>query len=290
MAWPRTRPRLRTVAHPSRLGVLPLLPLWLTVLLWGAASRGEEVTLTRDQQVAILLEATRAFDRGAGIAREQPDAAAAAFTEAAQKFQLLIDSGVRNGKLYYNAANAWLRLNEVGRAILCYRRAQKLRPGDGQIEANLRYARQLRRNQIPPSGERAFIETLLSWHFSTSPRQRFGVGLAAYSAFWGLLIARAFFPRRGLVYALVPLAVVWAVLGVSVYYDTAASAAHREGVILANEVVARKGNGEGFEPQFNEKLHAGVEFKLLEQRGRWLHIELPDGKRGWIRADDAELI
>ena len=62
---------------------------------------------------------------------------------------------------------------------------------------------------------------------------------------------------------------------------------HRDGVVLTDDVVVRKGNSEGFEPQFLEPLHQGVEFRVLEQRTGWLSIELPDGKTGWIRADAA---
>ena len=62
------------------------------------------------------------------------------------------------------------------------------------------------------------------------------------------------------------------------------------GVLVVEEAVVRKGNGEGFEPQFEQPLHEGVEFRVLDARGDWLQIELPDEKTGWIRADQASLI
>jgi len=51
----------------------------------------------------------------------------------------------------------------------------------------------------------------------------------------------------------------------------------------------RKGNGEGYAPQFEQPLHEGVEFTILEQRGGWMHIELTDGNSGWVRQREVEL-
>jgi len=61
-------------------------------------------------------------------------------------------------------------------------------------------------------------------------------------------------------------------------------------VVLVDDVIARKGNGEGFEPQFEEPLHQGVEFEVLDRRPGWFQVELADGQRGWIRTDQAALI
>ena len=86
------------------------------------------------------------------------------------------------------------------------------------------------------------------------------------------------------------LAVVWLASGISVTADELLGQDQLEGVVLADDVVVRKGNSEGFEPQFEEALYQGVEFRLLEQRPGWLHIELANGKTGWIRADQAGLL
>lgn len=246
--------------------------------------------LTRAQQTEILIEAQRAFDHAIESRRSNPNESAAAFRQAADRFGLLVESGIQNGRLYYNLANACLESGQTGRAILYYRRAERLLRGDGRVEANLRFARSLRRNEIPPSGERALLRTLFFWHYATSLRDRFYVGLVAYAAFWLLLAARRFVPRRGWMYAILPCLLLGVAMGASVGIETEQHASQREGVILTDDVTARKGDSEGFEPRFQQKLHQGVEFLLRERRGAWLHIELPDGKTGWIRAEQAELI
>ena len=47
-------------------------------------------------------------------------------------------------------------------------------------------------------------------------------------------------------------------------------------------MIARKGDGDTYEPSFKEPLHAGAEFKLMENRGEWYQVELADGQRCWI--------
>jgi len=90
--------------------------------------------------------------------------------------------------------------------------------------------------------------------------------------------------------AFVPAVLLWLVLGSYVVYENLTHAESTEGVITADDVTVRKGNGEGFEPQFEQPLHQGVEFSVIEQRKDWIHIRLPDNNSGWIRLNKVELI
>lgn len=247
-------------------------------------------SLALEQQVEILNQGLRAFDEGAALRQPNPSQAARHFQEAQAKFQLLVDSGVKNGKLYYNLGNACLESGQLGRAILNYRRAQELIPDDPRLAANLRYARSLRRTQIAESGEQAFWRTLFFWHFGSSTQYRFVLALVAYVALWSLLIARTFWPRLRWRYAVVPVLIACIMLGASVAVSLLQQQSSRGGVVMVDNVTVRKGNGEGFEPQFKEQLHEGVEFEVVESRADWLHIRLPDGQTGWIRGREAEMI
>jgi len=271
-----------------RFTVLPAA--WCLPIVLMGGSRAAAVELTPEQQVEILNEAGRAFDRATNVRQLNSTEAFEAFKESAAKFQLLVDAGIRNGKLYYNLGNAYLESGRLGKGILNYRRARTLLPGDGRIEQNLRYARSLRRNQIETAGKRAFLHTLFFWHYGTSLRRRCLVGLLVYGAFWGMMIFRNFLRRFRWRYVLIPAFAVWVTLGISVATEMLGQSRNLEGVIVADDVVVRKGNGERFEPQFKQKLHEGVEFVVVEQRRDWLYIELPDGKTGWILTRQSELI
>jgi hypothetical protein len=191
--------------------------------------------------------------------------------------------------LQYNLGNAYLQLGDLGRAILHYRAAEQVIPRDPKLRHNLKYARSLTESRIAVSGERALRSALLGWHRGTSTRTRLVVFVTAYTLFWVLLTLNLLASGPWWRWPAIAAGVVWIAMGVSVASDILGADENRQGVVLADDVVVRKGNSEGFDPKFEQPLHQGVEFRVLEQRPGWLSIELPDGKTGWIRAADAGL-
>ncbi len=240
--------------------------------------------------VALLAAAEEAYDRGLSLARSEPAAARDAFREAAARYRELAGAGISNGFLYYNLANAELKAGELGRAILEYRRAAMFIPGDPKLRHNLEDARSLRVGEVAPSGGRALGRALLGWHASTTTRFRYNVFLAGYLAFFLLLASAVFRPRPVLRWAAAACALVWLGAGASVVADVLPADRARDAVVLADEVIVRKGNSEGFEPQFVEPLREGLELRVLEERGGWYYIELPNGRTGWIPARSAGLV
>ena len=246
--------------------------------------------LSRQERVSLLNEGLKAFDRGTALARQSPEEATEAFEEAAARFQRIVDAGVGNGRLYYNLGNARLKCGQTGLAIANYLRARRLIPGDARLEENLAYARSLCRYSIPESGGRAVARTVFFWHYDTPTRLRFRVGLTVYVLFWICLIGRSLIGRIRWAYPALVCLLVWVTLAASVGADLQQAAAHQEGVITANDVVVRKGNGLDYAPQFEQTLSEGIEFEVLEERGSWLHVRLADGQDGWIQDREAEII
>ena len=271
--------------HPRRciwgLGIVA------ATLASAGSVRGE---LSRQQRIGILNEAVRAFDQATDAAGKDPDRGLQLYRGAAQGFEALVNDGVVNGKLYYNLGNTYLRMGELGRAILWYRRAQALVPGDGRLAGNLEYARSRRRNQLPTGQARALLRRVFFWHYGTALGGRLRTAALCYGLVWVLLAVHLF--RRGTVMkaaAAVLLIVSLAAAG-SVARQTTQGQAHGQGVVVADDVSVHVDAGENYDLQFKEALHQGVEFGLIKSRGDWHHVELPDGKSGWIRRDAAELI
>ena len=67
------------------------------------------------------------------------------YPEAAELYQAIDMSGHLNGNIFYNLGNCYMRLGETGKAILNYKKARLLLPRDGDLKANLQYARSLNR-------------------------------------------------------------------------------------------------------------------------------------------------
>jgi hypothetical protein len=259
----------------------------ILLLLVAGTARAD---LTDAQREAVLAEAQQAYDDGVGLLRRDPGRARESFTTSAERFGQLVDDGVVNGALLYNLGNASLQAGDVGAAILRYRQAEAYIPGDGRLAHNLEYARSLRRTQIAPSGRRALAAALLQWHDRTALGVRYAIFAAAYLAFWVLLLVDRSRPMPLMRWLAGVLAVIWLAVGASVGADLLADDRERAGVVLDDDVIVRKGNGEGFEPQFEEPIHQGVEFELLDRRPGWLRIELADGNTGWIPESTAGLL
>ena len=274
----------------SALRSRPLVLLILGVLLAAGCDATARAEMSAAQRETVLAEAQAAYDRGVAAIRSDPEAAREAFRESAQRFRQLVDDGVENGSLHYNLGNAFFQAGEPGRAILHYRWAETLIPGDAKLRQNLATARSQRRTRIEPSGGRALADAVLGWHARTSVGGRYNVFAVAYVGFWGLLVALIFRPSASLRWIAAVLAVAWLAAGLSVGVDLLQRGEQRVGVVLVDDVVVRKGNGEGFEPVFEEALHEGAEFELRDRRTGWLHIEVPDGSAGWIPESAAALV
>jgi hypothetical protein len=134
------------------------------------------------------------------------------------------------------------------------------------------------------------LRTVLFWHYDLSKPARSAVFAAAYLILWAgaalrLLVPRAF-PRHILAVA----ALVAAAFIGSLAVEAISEHNRQEGVIVASEVVARKGDGESYQPSFKDPLHAGTEFVLVEDRQVWRHVELPDGSRCWVPSAAIEMV
>lgn len=271
--------------------------LILVLLSCGQLAAPEAAPPVQGDHAAILRQALTDFD--AAVATRDPGGPEAQrlFRQALAGFQSLRQSGVRSGALHYNLGNTYLRLGEVGQAIVQYRRALRLSPGDERINKNLEAARRLCRVQISRPAASEFVRTLLFWHFETSLAGRLRLALGLYALFWLLLFIRLFVLRGQPAYAwfIRATAALALIVGASVAWDFTVQTHRQEGVVVADDVVLRKGNGEYYEPLLEQTLSEGVEFRLLETRedvqgASWYQVELPDGKKGWLRADQADVL
>lgn len=283
--------RLRSRVRSSTIGAAT--PTFVCILAVAAlvavppfASAQPAVSL-KDPIRATLDDALRAYRLGVDKLRDEPDGALEEFRRARDGLQTVVDSGVLNGRLQYDLGNAHLRLGEVGKAIAHYRMAERLIPGDENLTANLRFARSMRRDQIESSGDRTFLKTVFFLHYEWPLRMRLALAMVGYGVFWGLMIVRRSWSRPGVAGAAWVALALWISFGASAGLTAYERRTPSEGVLVTKDVIVRKGNGESYDPQFAAPLNEGVEFTVLEVRSNWVHIELPDGSRGWIRDRDA---
>ncbi len=248
-----------------------------------------------DQKFAAELQSAQtAYDQGIQSARTDPAAAQKYFTQAANEFDKIVKSGVTNGQLLYNLGNAQVQAKQIGSGIGSYLQAQRIMPGDSQLQSNLAHARSLVKDRFDVGGGILMEDVSAWWHMIS-----FNSRLTLAGLFWiiawtiaALLLHKSVAAQHETARVLLR-RVAWGcalcgvILGATVATDMTAAKLWPQGVTTSDGVMVRKGNGDGFDPQFAEPLSQGVEFRVLERRPGWLLIRLGDGKTGWISATQA---
>ena len=216
---------------------------------------------------------------------------AALYAEAAQQYEYLVtEDGVRNGHLFYTLGNSWFMAGDVGRAILNYRRAECYIPSNSDLQHNLHTALEMRTDFIPEKERAPLLNKVLGWHFNTSTRLRWWCFVFCWLIFWGAWFwaGRSSKKEARVVSALSGL--LSTLLLASLLTEGLLVQRTVSGVVIAKEILARKGNGDRYAPAFLEPLHSGSEFHRIEDRGAWWHIRLADGQTCWIPSITVETV
>jgi len=230
------------------------------------------------------------FDEGQRLRTDQPDHARQLYRSAAQRLESIAAGGVSNGYLEYNIGNCYLQAGDIGRAILHYRRAERLIPRDALLADNLAFARSRCLLNIPPTRGASVLRGAFFWHYETSAGGRATMAVVAYVLFWLVLAVRAAIPRRALLVAAAISGVVAATCGGSYAAQNWLDRNVTEAVVVSSDVAVYKGPATTYQRQFEQPLQPGVEVVVGERRGGWFNIELADGKRGWIVSDAVETV
>lgn len=246
--------------------------------------------LSKDELYTLFNQANEAFRQAnALVADPQTEAL---YEKAILSYEKIInDGGIRNARLFYNLGNAYFLMEDIGKAILNYRRAEQLDGTDANIQKNLEFARAQRIDKISPRTEERVLKTLFFWHYDFALRTRFVLSCVFFAAVCICVTLMIWLGRSAPITAV---AIIAGLLMLCVVVSAAVEAQQKSttisGVITDAEVVAHQGDGKGYPRSFKDPLHAGTEFDLLENRPGWFHIRLADGSNGWITDAAAELI
>jgi tetratricopeptide (TPR) repeat protein len=239
----------------------------------------------------LLAQGTEMFNKAGELALTDPAQAEDLYYKAAIYWQRIVNqAGVKNGKLFYNIGNAYFKAGDIGRSILYYKKAQKYIPNDNNLIHNLAYVRSTRMDKIVEKQENQIFRILFFWYFALNRELRFFIFLISFISIWIFLSIKLFFKKSlfniGLIISLV---ISFSFAG-TLIADATIETSKELGVIITDEVIARKGDGFTYQPSFREALHAGTEFALIESRREWYNIELADGKTCWVQSRDVELV
>ena len=255
---------------------VPLFPL-IAILSFAGPVRATPLTPEN-----LIAEAVREY--GDAMGATDRDLKLEQFRRARRLFHQVIKMAeVDNASLYVNLGNAALQCEDLGEAVLAFRRALLIEPGDERARQNLDYARRLLPEWVPRPPSQSLLDTFFFWH-RTMPRSALALVAAVCFAVAALLAALAIRWKKAWArnVALVPLAVWVALIGLSLWGDWSRTA--DEAVVTAPRLVARAADSPGAPARFAEPLPAGTEVRILEKRDAWFRVRLFNNRDGWVRA------
>jgi len=203
------------------------------------------------------------------------------YEEAAGLYERIVEEGHLNGHVFFNLGNSYIRLGELGRAILNYKKASVLLPRDGDLKANLQYARSLTKDRIEEASP-SLWNTLAFWYFGMNLRELLIAFVLLNLLFWSSALFNLYRNSEWAKWSLWLSLLLSLVLGVSAGIKARESFRNTGGVILEDEVPVHAGFSRNDTTLF--VLHEGAEFTILDEEQGWWKITLADGKKGWVAA------
>jgi tetratricopeptide (TPR) repeat protein len=254
------------VTRLALAGLVLALPVSLIVAAPAVAAVGSE---TGEEARASAL-----FEQGNRLYQAED------YVAARQAYEEILDLGLESASVYFNLGNAAIRSGEVGVAVWAYARARRLDPGDGDIRANLTYARALRKDAVPAASSSRLLDALAQ----ITGRVRPGDALrAAVVLYWALALVLAVRLASG-VRALRTVAMTLAVcLGLALLFAATKAVVAADGasaVVLPAAIDVASAPGEEGRTVFT--LHAGAEVRVGRTLGGWVEISLGPELKGWI--------
>jgi hypothetical protein len=218
----------------------------------------------------LFLEANQAYEKGD-------------YRTSANLYEEVLNSGITSGMIYYNLGNCYTKMGQTGKALLNYRRAERLMPRDGDLRFNLQYVLDQRKDKIETKSKAPFAKAFFFWHYWLSLKEILFIFLSVNLLFWFLSLFLLYKQHdmlrwlRGIAFCL------FLIFGTSLGIKTYAQRSIHHGVVITSEATVRSGNGNHHSPLF--VLHEGSEFKVHETAKGWMKIRLADGKIGWISSE-----
>lgn len=227
--------------------------------------------ISRNEVIKLFTDANGKYMQAAKcIAAKNNDEAEQKLKEAAIQYETILSYGFGHGQIYYNLGNTYYRKGELGRAILNYRKAQRLLPRNAELKANLRLVRNSTEDKELPHEIPVVIRRIFFWLFLLSSNELILLAVSLYIVLMLLLFFLIAFKyswlKRLVIGFSIGLFVAAVSLGIKMYGDYGVS----RGVITVTKCQVRYGPGEEYEPKF--EIHDGAECLIEGEKDDWYNV------------------
>lgn len=213
--------------------------------------------------------------------------------DAIASFGKISDMGLESAALFCNIGDAYFKAGDYPHAILYYERTLKLDPSYSDAKYNLGILNGLIQDRIDPVPE--FV--LKSWTKSLCYTLDSDAWAVLSTVFLALMLAMVLLfllgggvgaRVTGFYTAIVFLLLASASFGFSLWQKNDYMKADSAIIVRPVSSVKSSPSSEAATDLFI--LHEGTKVNILDEVGDWRNIELADGRQGWMRISDMEII
>lgn len=207
------------------------------------------------------------------------------FEKAVMLYKEILESGQQSAELYFNLANSYYRLNQVGESIFYFEKAKQLQPMDEDININSAFAQNMAIDavEVLPKSQFTLLEEKTIELFSQEGWAYAIVFMAWLLVFfWGLylwnkapVIKRTFFVSTLVLGLLLIGSLFIAVVKSSITAETT------YGILFDEKIEVWAEPNSRAEVLF--LLHEGTKVQMFDQLQEWQKIRIANGSEGWIK-------
>ncbi len=214
------------------------------------------------------------------------------YAQAEECYTRIVEQGLHSAALYYNLANAHFKQDELGKALLYYNRALRLRPNDEDIRHNLEYAEQSTKDsieEIPEFFLKTWIKSLRGALSCTAWSILSLLMLVAALACGLLYLLAQRLSLRKIGFYLMTVTALLFVVTTAFAWSERNMLVERSEAIIMNSAVSIKSSPDRSATELFV-LHEGTKVTIGETIDGWAEVRIADGRKGWIEQERIERI
>jgi tetratricopeptide (TPR) repeat protein len=206
------------------------------------------------------------------------------YQQAIDCYLKVIASGYEATELYYNLGNAYFKTEDYASAILYFEKAKKLKPGDEDINFNLKVANTKITDKIDDIPD--FF--LVRWYNGIANLFSFNtwaiIGIVMLVIFFGVLsmylFSKILLVRKFSFWTAIALLVITIMFFVFAQTQYIRINNTTEAIIFSPSVTAKSSPDANSTDLF--VIHEGTKVKVIDEVGEWSEIKISNGSVGWV--------
>lgn len=209
------------------------------------------------------------------------------YEEAIRSYESIIRDGKHSCDLYFNLANSYYKLSQIGPSIYYYEKALLISPNDKDIQNNLKFAKAKTIDEIkevPKVGFEKLLQNITGlFHYNSWSLLAIGFSVLFFLLFLGYYFSGASLYKRifFLGMFIIPIFIVLSVF--SAWFEHHLYEQEQPAIVFAEVIEVKNEPRENATEAFT--IHEGTKVFIMESLDNWHKIQLADESEGWISAE-----